>query len=428
MVSTQEHPSLMTTLGIIFIAMLVVMFVYELTKQLLSPSITIWESHAVTILLTSIISVVILYFPLRNLYQEQEKTQAALRHQQEAEVKLRQSEAQYRSFVESVEDSIYTVDRDLRYLLINTRHLALRGLSPEMYVGKTYGDIHSKEEAALFEAQVRKVIGTKKAFQYEYEQEGNFFLRKLNPVIDPADNEVMAVTVISSDITERKAAEHALYRLNRKLMTLSAITRHDIKNQLLSLSAYIEISKKTLDNNTKTSEYIQKEMRIIDTIGHQIDFTKVYDDMGSTVPVWQNIHKNIQRATSALPMRDVKVDVDRTDLEVFADPLFEKVFYNLIDNALKYGGSGMTKIRVLSRETKDSLILTCEDNGVGITEQEKARLFERGFGKNTGLGLFLIREILAITGIIISEKSEPGNGALFEIIVPKGAYRTAPAG
>ena len=47
----------------------------------------------------------------------------------------------------------------------------------------------------------------------------------------------------------------------------------------------------------------------------------------------------------------------------------------------------------------------------------------RGFGEHTGLGLFLSREILSITGITIAETSEPGKGARFEMIVPKGAYR-----
>jgi signal transduction histidine kinase len=111
--------------------------------------------------------------------------------------------------------------------------------------------------------------------------------------------------------------------------------------------------------------------------------------------------------------------------EVFADPLVQKVFYNLIDNARRYGGSGMTKIRFFSSETDNGLILTCEDDGEGIKGVDKKRLFERGVGKNTGLGLFLSREILSITGIFISETSVPGTGARFEIVIPNGAYRFA---
>ena len=69
-----------------------------------------------------------------------------------------------------------------------------------------------------------------------------------------------------------------------------------------------------------------------------------------------------------------------------------------------------------------------KDDGDGVHAGEKERLFNRGFGKNTGLGLFLSREILSITGITITENGVPGKGARFEITVPKGAWRTAGKG
>ncbi len=113
-------------------------------------------------------------------------------------------------------------------------------------------------------------------------------------------------------------------------------------------------------------------------------------------------------------------------LEVFADPLLEKVFYNLIDNALRYGGEQMTAIRVSHRGEGGNLVLAVEDNGAGISAEDKPKLFTKGFGKNTGHGLFLSREILAITGITITENGEPGKGARFEITVPEGAFRIVP--
>jgi signal transduction histidine kinase len=164
-------------------------------------------------------------------------------------------------------------------------------------------------------------------------------------------------------------------------------------------------------------------MRIAGILEEQIDFTRVYEDMGTTAPAWQNIGDGIDRGVAALPMRDVKVEVDRRDLEIYADPIFERVLYNLMDNALKHGGDSMTVIRVTSRVTGAGLVVTFEDNGEGIAQEDKARLFERGFGKNSGLGLFLSREILSNTGITITETGEPGTGARFEMVVPKGAYR-----
>jgi signal transduction histidine kinase len=222
---------------------------------------------------------------------------------------------------------------------------------------------------------------------------------------------------------ELKQSEDALVRVNKKLTILSSITRHDIKNQLNALSGYIELSEEIPDTPAVMRDYLKKELVIVRTMGSQIDFTRSCEDIGKTAPVWQNVRESVHRAAGALPVRDIVVDVDRPDVEVYADPLFEKVFYNLIENALRHGGDSLARIAVSSRETKEGLVLTCEDDGAGIAGADRAHLFEQGFGKHTGLGLFLSREILSITGITIVENGGSGKGARFEITVPKGAYR-----
>jgi signal transduction histidine kinase len=224
------------------------------------------------------------------------------------------------------------------------------------------------------------------------------------------------------DITARKQAEEALRQVNKKLNLLSGITRHDINNQLFSLKAFLELSKESLGDAARTSEYILKEERAANAIERQIVFTEEYQDLGVKAPVWQSVDACIKRAQDSLPMRDVRVIMDSPDVEVFADPLFEKVFYNLIDNALRYGGQKMALIRITSQGTGPGLVISVEDDGVGISAEDKKQLFERGFGHHTGLGLFLSREILSITGITITETSEPGKGARFEILVPVGGY------
>ncbi len=164
------------------------------------------------------------------------------------------------------------------------------------------------------------------------------------------------------------------------------------------------------------------------TIQRQIEFTREYQELGIQAPLWLNIYELVRAGASELPMDDIQLSMNRTDVEVFGDKLLGKVFYNLIDNALRYGGEKMTAITVTAYEDDDSLAILFEDNGAGISEEQKKKLFTKGFGKNTGLGLFLSREILAITGITISENSEPGKGARFEIRVPKGSYRFSGTG
>jgi signal transduction histidine kinase len=99
------------------------------------------------------------------------------------------------------------------------------------------------------------------------------------------------------------------------------------------------------------------------------------------------------------------------------------VFYNLFDNALQYAGEQLRTIRVTNRKDNEVLVIAVEDDGTGISAEDKNQLFTKGFGRHTGFGLYLSKEILAITGITITENGEPGRGARFEITVPKGTYR-----
>jgi signal transduction histidine kinase len=93
-----------------------------------------------------------------------------------------------------------------------------------------------------------------------------------------------------------------------------------------------------------------------------------------------------------------------------------------MDNAVRYGGK-ITTIRFSYKECDGDYIVVCEDDGDGIPADEKERIFKSGFGKNAGLGLFLSKEILSLTGITITENGEPGVGARFEITVPEGKHR-----
>jgi PAS domain S-box-containing protein len=241
-------------------------------------------------------------------------------------------------------------------------------------------------------------------------------------ILNP-EGSIIATIAQGQDITERKRVEDALFQANRKLNLLNSITRHDILNLLMALRSYIELSRDSAKDNPDLSEFIAKEEAIAQNIEDQIRFTGDYQEMGVKKPSWQNINEIVIRTKELLPMRDVRIDVDKKDLDVLADPLLEKVFYNLFDNALRYGGDHLKTIRVFSNETGTGLVIVCEDDGAGLGETEKKHLFKRGFGKHTGLGLFLSKEILSITGITIEETSTSGKGARFEMHVPFGKFR-----
>jgi signal transduction histidine kinase len=82
----------------------------------------------------------------------------------------------------------------------------------------------------------------------------------------------------------------------------------------------------------------------------------------------------------------------------------------------------VSKIRLTWREEPDGLVMVYEDDGVGVPDGVKEMIFRREYFQNTGLGLYLIREILAITGIRIRECGIPGQGARFELRIPHGNF------
>jgi signal transduction histidine kinase len=199
---------------------------------------------------------------------------------------------------------------------------------------------------------------------------------------------------------------------------LGSITRHDILNKISIILGYLALSKKKC-RDPEIASYLEKLETATQAIKSQIDFTRVYQDLGSHEPQWQNVETIIR--SLQIPSR-IRLEETGPCAEVYADPMFRKVFENFLDNTIRHGKNA-TCIRVLAQETPEGLVLTWENNGAGIPSAEKEQIFARGYGSNTGLGLFLVREILTITGITIRETGDPKTGVRFEILVPKGGYR-----
>jgi len=267
------------------------------------------------------------------------------------------------------------------------------------------------------------------------QKEGSGILVALNARIVPdSDVPVAWVDGVAEDVTERKVLEMemhyheaevnryalALTRANEKLNLLSSITRHDILNQLTALSGYLELMSEG-PKSPQIQKYIDIEKRIAETIKKQIQFTKDYHEIGVQSPQWYNVKKAIETATAPLPLHQGTLVVSIENISIYADPLLEKVFYNLVENALRYGRDPI-RIAFSSRIQGDTISIICEDNGEGVPEEFKEAIFRRQYFKHTGFGLFLSREILGITGLSIRESGEQGKGARFEITVPQGYF------
>jgi len=229
---------------------------------------------------------------------------------------------------------------------------------------------------------------------------------------------------IFRNVTARKEAELSLVTANKKINLLTKITRHDLENQLMIMYGYIGLLKKSPLSSAQ-QEYLTRQEAAVNVMREHVEFTRKYQQLGAQAPVWQQADAVIRKAKSQVFLNTVSFTCDVEPVEILADPMLERVFHNLLDNAVRYGGDSLTRISVTSHRDGAAFVVVIADDGAGISKDDRPRLFEQGFGKHTGLGLFLSREILAITDITIDQTGTPGRGARFEIRVPHGKFRHA---
>lgn len=220
-----------------------------------------------------------------------------------------------------------------------------------------------------------------------------------------------------------KESNEALKSSNYTLNLLSSVTRHDILNQMSALKAYLVLLEEEVLGQAYPLELCNRMKEITGTIRRQITFTGDYQHMGEKNPEWQHVGWVVKRAAESAIHNGISLNVTTGPLELFADPMLEKAFFNLLENAATHGRH-VARIDVSFADEDGGGLLVVEDDGAGVPEEMKQHIFEKGVGANTGYGLFLVREILAITGMSIREAGEEGKGARFELYIPAGKWRT----
>ena len=344
------------------------------------------------------------------------------------EAALKKSEERYHNVIEDQNEFICRFLPDGTHIFVNDAYCRYFDRKREDILGHRFRPVLHPEDREMVGRHIASITPEHPVIDIDQRivmPDGSLRWQRWSDraIFDP-DGRVVEYQSVGRDITEQKVAEEALQVANKKLKLLSSVTRHDVSNQLTILRGYLAFLEKELPDPSQT-EYFKKVTDAAQRISAMIQFTREYEQIGVRAPAWQDCRTLVDTAAKEAPLGKVTINNDLPPgIEVFADPLIARVCYNLMDNAGRYGGK-ITTIRFSVEERNGDHIVVCEDNGDGILAEEKEKIFERGFGKNTGLGLFLSREILDITGITISETGEPGKGARFEMTVPKGMWRIA---
>lgn len=227
------------------------------------------------------------------------------------------------------------------------------------------------------------------------------------------------------DRTDQRMAEAAAQRANEKLSLLSSITRHDILNQVTALLLYLELSSEDATDPVLRS-YVEKELALTRNIQRLISFTKDYQDLGAEPPAWQSIDEVVHNGLRMAGQVRFALECEPMPYEVYADPVFARVFTQLAMNTSVHAPTA-SRLHVRANEGEHGLVIACDDDGPGLSEQARRGCFKRR-ADGTGWGLCLCRDILSITGIEIREAGGPASGAYFELLVPMQSYRHSTRG
>jgi len=341
------------------------------------------------------------------------------------EWKVEESEQKYRTLFEHAADAIFLVEASGNTLgkivEANKSAAEMHGYTPEELPGRAINDlsVDSLEYAEFDKTRATLSSGWLHGERLHRKKDGSVF-----PVEFSATTLVIGektyVLIIDRDISNRKKSEESILRTTKKLNMLNAVIFNDIPNAVYSINGYLAISADS--GEEKQKEYRAKEVEQIGRIYRTLDFAKNYQDLGKTPPRWQSVEQIFLFAISHIDVSSIQRTVHVAGLEVFAASPLEWVFQTLTDNVITKGKTA-TKISLSYSETPEGLSLIFEDNGVGIPDHLKEAVFERRFGRQKAMELFLVREILGITGITIRETGKAGYGARFEIHVPRGGYR-----
>ncbi len=237
------------------------------------------------------------------------------------------------------------------------------------------------------------------------------------------------------DITDRKRAENALEESIQKLKFFAYSVAHDLKSPAIGVYGLTKrlsrLARNTLDETGRT--YCDQILQVSEHIANLVDKINIYIATKESAPLIESLKiSEIVRLledefATQFSLRAIQWFAPEYEVEFKADRLsILRIFRNLIDNALKYGGQSLTKV-IIGYESSDQFhVFSVSDDGKGVTDGDSEKIFaafqrndsSRGI-EGAGLGLAIVKEIAEQHGGMVWVDNQDARGITFHVSISK---------
>jgi two-component system phosphate regulon sensor histidine kinase PhoR len=401
--------------------------VYETVKTVLFPGMSVIVSHIITTIVVGVLSFFVSRYALK-------RYNLALANLQQQTEMTEETNRLLSGVLATMQEGVIIVDSQSTVVLYNDAATRIVKLPPSNGLQPTAKRLIEATRDPAINNAFRQALADRAAVESRVEM-AEFEARSFQLNVAPLGKQ-LAVGVFF-DISQ-------LEKLERVRREFFANLSHELRTPLTAILAYAETlldgGMSDMENNTRFVEKLYKHAaRMRNLISDIADLSAIESGKVklSVAPVrlrrivfdcialTEARHKENNNSFVVLVPDSLLVQADRTRLE--------QILFNLIDNAVKFNLPGGT-VTVSAEENGERVSVSVEDTGIGITETDVARVFERLYRadksrsrkvEGTGLGLAIVKHLVQAHGGEVSAMSELGRGSRFTFTLPKATIQPA---
>jgi PAS domain S-box-containing protein len=341
----------------------------------------------------------------------------------------------YETFVENAGDAVYVFDTDGTIEYVNSRVVEITGVPRGAWIGETI-DVFA-DRGLTSEAPIEAFHDAFEAFVASDADEKRVDIESPEGILDAIevrlaavrqDGTMDSVVATARDISARREYERQLERRTEQLEVLNRVVRHDIRNDMTVVLAWLEELATHVDEGGRDSL-----QRVRDASEHVVELTEIAREHVEVVvgdrevdpqPVRLDttLREELDRRRESYPEATIDVDTPIPETRVLADEMLASVFRNLVNNAVQHNDEAEPAVHVGATEHDDTVTVRVADNGPGVPDAQKAQIFgkgERGLDSpGSGIGLYLVHTLVDQYGGSVHVEDVDPKGAAFVVELP----------